>query len=313
MEAQSTTKNFDDAVQELQTTLLDTTLPISKRFRCIFTLRNLKTIGAIEALALGLHDKSALLKHEIAFCLGQMEDPHAIPILIGVLRNKEENSMVRHEAAEALGAIAQPDSIDVLREYQNDPVIEVAETCQIAIDRIQWVQENKKRSKSLPAKLFDSVDPAPAFEDSIPTEQLKSIFLNTSLSLFERYRAMFSLRDRGDTESVLALAEGLSDKSALFRHEIAYVMGQLQHPAAVKSLSKTLNNNSENPMVRHEAAEAIGSIATEDSLPLLSGYLQDKADVVRESCLVALDIQEYNNSEQFQYADGLNGTKITNE
>jgi len=62
-------------------------------------------------------------------------------------------------------------------------------------------------------------------------------------------------------------------------------------------------------MVRHEAAEAIGSIATEDSLPLLSGYLQDKADVVRESCLVALDIQEYNNSEQFQYADGLNGTK----
>jgi deoxyhypusine monooxygenase len=35
-----------------------------------------------------------------------------------------------------------------------------------------------------------------------------------------------------------ALADGFNDKSAVFRHEIAYVMGQLQHIASIPSLKK---------------------------------------------------------------------------
>ena len=42
----------------------------------------------------------------------------------------------------------------------------------------------------------------------------------TKLPLFQRYRAMFSLRNMGTEEAVLALAHGFTDKSALFRHEI---------------------------------------------------------------------------------------------
>ena len=58
-------------------------------------------------------------------------------------------------------------------------------------------------------------------------------------------------------------------------------------------------------MVRHEAAEALGSIASAKSLPLLEKYSKDKEDIVRESCCVALDIHDYFNSTEFQYADGL--------
>ena len=65
-------------------------------------------------------DTSALLKHELAYCLGQMLNVTAVPILTSVLEDIAENSMVRHEAAEALGAIALPESIAVLEKYLHD-------------------------------------------------------------------------------------------------------------------------------------------------------------------------------------------------
>lgn len=45
-------------------------------------------------------------------------------------------------------------------------------------------------------------------------------------------------------------------------------------------------------MVRHEAAEALGSIATDDILPALRTYAVKGPRVVRESCEVALDMYE---------------------
>lgn len=49
---------------------------------------------------------------------------------------------------------------------------------------------------------------------------------------------MFSLRNIGTDEAVLALATGFDDTSALFRHEIAYIFGQMQHPKSVEPLQK---------------------------------------------------------------------------
>jgi deoxyhypusine monooxygenase len=69
---------------------------------------------------------------------------------------------------------------------------------------------------------------------------------------------------------------------------------------------KVLDNGDENPMVRHEAAEALGAIASPESNDILTKYLKDPADVVRESCEIALDISEYySNTEEFQYANAL--------
>lgn len=79
----------------------------------------------------------------------------------------------------------------------------------------------------------------------------------------------------------------------------------MQHPAAVPALCAALENSNENPMVRHEAAEALGSIGKEECLSVLQRYSEDGERVVKESCEVALDMLEYESSEQFQYADGL--------
>jgi len=92
----------------------------------------------------------------------------------------------------------------------------------------------------------------------------------------------------------------------LFLHEVCYVLGQLQNPVSLPALTITLENRSLHAMVRHEAAEAIGNISNEESLPLLRQYKDDDITVVKDSCEVALDIHHYNTSNELEYADSLN-------
>lgn len=140
---------------------------------------------------------------------------------------------------------------------------------------------------------FLSVDPAPADRKELSTEELRQRLLDPSLPLFARYRAMFSLRNRNTEEAVLALAAGFKDASPLFRHEVAYVMGQMQHPASVPALTAVLEDGAEHRMVRHEAAEALGAVGGAACEAVLERYRADGEVVVRESCVVALDTMEY--------------------
>lgn len=103
---------------------------------------------------------------------------------------------------------------------------------------------------------------------------------------------------------------GLKAGSALFRHEIAFVLGQLQEQVSVPHLRASLENPEENEMVRHECAEALGAIAHPDCVNILNDHLNDGKRVVRESCVIALDMCEYENSPEFQYADTLNKISV---
>ncbi len=278
---------------------------LTDRFRALFTLRNLGGHAAIDWIAKSFIDPSALLKHELAYCLGQMQDNYAIDKLIRVLEDKSQEPMVRHEAGEALGAIGSPSVLDILKKYSEDPAVEVAETCQLAVERIKWLNGGNENEHGLPKNPYSSVDPAPpSTENNI--DELKAVLLDESKSLFDRYRAMFSLRNTQSGKAALALAEGLKcPNSALFRHEIAYVLGQMQCPEAIEALKVSLSNTTENSMVRHECAEALGSIAKDECLRTLRDYLKDSEQVVSESCKVALDMYEYETSNQFQYANAL--------
>jgi len=140
--------------------------------------------------------------------------------------------------------------------------------------------------------------------------ELQQHLLDTSLPLFERYRAMFALRDLASPPdlptaipAVEALAAGFSDSSALFRHEIAFVFGQLSHPASIPSLTATLRNTQEQSMIRHEAAEALGSLGDEEGIEeLLREFLNDPEQVVRESVIVALDMAKFEKNGEREYA-----------
>lgn len=321
-EATETHAAIDSSIAVLRKALVNEETPLAKRFRALFSLKHVasqkpgpQASAAIESIAAAFTSPSALLKHELAYCLGQTKNLEAVPFLRAVLENREEDAMCRHEAAEALGALGDQGSLDIMTQMkvdENEPVV-VRETCDIAVDRIRWTHGHTSKSENLRSSDFASIDPAPSMASTsdIPSiPDLQTTLLNTSRSLFQRYRAMFTLRDLASPPdlptakpAVHALASGFQDPSALFRHEIAFVFGQLSHPESIPALLSVLENQTEESMVRHEAAEALGGLGEEPGVEdMLRRFLHDPEQVVRESVVVALDMAEYEKNGEIEYA-----------
>ena len=319
----------------LFSTLADSKKPIAARMRSIFYLRSLGGEDSVSALCASLRDRdgSTLFRHEIAYVLGQMRASSALEDLSAVLKDVSDDPIVRHEAAEALGAIADPNSISLLDDLSSDARPEVAETCQVAARRIRWVIEKEASTKGrnedtkvgggggeeeeidpnnderVDENPFESIDPAPAKRKPQNTEVpgIQKVLVDQSVPLFERYKAMFSLRNCGSRGAVLALCTGLKDPSPLFRHEVAYVLGQLSHAVATEALMARVADDGEHEMVRHEAAEALGAIGTPTATEFLEKYanaglgddkaVELKSQMLRESVAVAMDAADYFSSE----------------
>ncbi|XP_054939695.1 deoxyhypusine hydroxylase-like, partial [Physeter macrocephalus] len=82
---------------------------------------------------------------------------------------------------------------------------QVAETCQLAVRRLEWLQRHS--GEPVAQGPYLSVDPAPSAEER-DVGRLRVALLDEARPLFDRYRAMFALRDAGGEEAALALAEG---------------------------------------------------------------------------------------------------------
>jgi deoxyhypusine monooxygenase len=145
-------------------------------------------------------------------------------------------------------------------------------------------------SKNIPeVSEYGSVDPAPPFDET-DLSILKSMLLDENLRMFERMRAIFSLRNNRSLKAIEILCNAFQSTSALLRHEIAYVLGQMQDSSAVPTLIDILSDELEHIMVRHEAAEALGAIGDTSAKPILEKYLFDSNPEISESCEVALDL-----------------------
>ncbi|KAE9460678.1 hypothetical protein C3L33_07426, partial [Rhododendron williamsianum] len=272
--------------------LLDQNQPISERFRALFSLRNLRGPRPRTALIAATRDTSNLLAHEAAFALGQMQDSDA--------------------AAEALGAIGSDTNVPLLKKsLTSDPAQEVRETCELALSRIEQLKNVQCGDGVTVAELspFLSVDPAaPASCSSV--DELREVLLDEEKSMYQRYSALFALRNHGGDKSMATIIDSLGAKSALLRHEVSWLeyltylaflqsclcLGQLQNKTASAALSMILRDINEHPMVRHEAAEALGSIADDQCVALLEEFAKDSEPIVSESCEVALSMLEFERS-----------------
>lgn len=150
-----------------------------------------------------------------------------------------------------MGAIGDEAALPVLRIHLTHENPAIRETCEIAVDKIEYDNSEEGRkaepkcvpcSSILPydpltfasTSQYPCIDPAPAASHSplvtaahsaalssstavLSIPELEATLLDTKLSLFERYRAMFALRNDGSRDAVLALAKGFEDESALFR------------------------------------------------------------------------------------------------
>lgn len=149
---------------------------------------------------------------------------------------------------------------------------------------------------------YGSVDPAPPSK-STDIVSLKSIVNDEHLPMFHRMRAVFALRNERSDAACLALCSGFSSSSALLRHELAYVLGQMQNSVCLPTLIERLEDDNEHVMVRHEAAEAMGAIGDRSVIPILEKFVKYPLPEVSESCIVALDLLAWVAGSEFESTD----------
>jgi deoxyhypusine monooxygenase len=148
---------YDPTILTLRKALTTESAPLALRFRALFSLKHLaskpdtQALLAIQAIAAAFVSPSALLKHELAYCLGQTRNLAAVPYLRAMLEDVHEDSMCRHEAAEALGALGDVNSLELLRQLRDskDEVEVVRETCEIAVARIEWENSQERKAERL--------------------------------------------------------------------------------------------------------------------------------------------------------------------
>ena len=263
---------------------------------------------------LGSQTKSILIRHEACYVLGQMKDKRAVALLTRVLEDPNEHEITRHEAAEALGAIGDDGALDCLCQYTGHDSVPLKETCVLGVDRLQAADVSDGD--------YNTVDPVAVEKGSVQSsendiDRLLEKLLDCDSSLPDKYKCLFGLRSITDDDhkpsvkAVIALGCALKDErsSALLRHEIAFVIGQLAFgmcasliPSCIEALEKSVENSNEHCMVRHEAAIALGSVAGDNrrieeflskvgDLPIDDNN-QDEAIVI-ESCLVARESLKY--------------------
>lgn len=106
---------------------------IEDKYKAIFYFRDLNTKESVGMLAKGFRDPSDLLRHEVAYVLGQMRNPLATDVLIEVLENEDEADIVRHEAAEALGNIGTDKALRCLEKYVDSDVDILRESASVGL------------------------------------------------------------------------------------------------------------------------------------------------------------------------------------
>jgi deoxyhypusine monooxygenase len=258
--------------------------------------------------------KSILLRHEACYVLGQMKDKRAVPLLTKILNDPEEHEITRHEAAEALGAIGDSGAMECLCQYTSSASVPLKETCELGVDRLQ--------NNQISDGDYNTIDPVAVDKGSVQSteedvDHLLSTLLNPETDLPGKYKCLFALRTITDADhkpsvkSIIALGKALRDDntSALLRHEVGFVIGQMafglcasQIPTCIESLQNSVTDTSEHCMVRHEAAIALGSISGENQgiEEFLTKYSQLPIDesnqdeaIVIESCVVAMESLRY--------------------
>ncbi|GAB68693.1 deoxyhypusine hydroxylase [Plasmodium cynomolgi strain B] len=291
---------------------------IEKQMRALYECREIYKDDIDEVIniltyALENND-SVLLRHEVAYVIGQISNEKCNDILIKLLNDTEENLMVRHEAAEGLAAIGSDSNIEVIKKFLNDEKVEVRETCELALSSLLEKNNNKdnikeaikkKRNDEFVSKKFNTIDPVvfTSNDNAKSVDALIEDLNNETVPLKLRYEALFKLRDMETDMSINALGEVLikDKKSAIFRHEVAFVLGQALHLNSLKYLISSLQNVGEHEMVRHEVALALGSLGSlninsqeyknvqSEIISTLKTFSKDACRVVSESCLVGLD------------------------
>ena len=150
--------------------------PIAERVDALFCLRSFPDIEAVNTIikGFGIEKKSELLRHEMCYVLGQMDNsPEHINViqqfLTSLVEDETMEDIVIHEAVEALGNLNDNNSVALIQKFTESDRqcgAMVIETCELAQAMLIWKKETncgKSEGLDLSKLKFTTNDPAPPF------------------------------------------------------------------------------------------------------------------------------------------------------
>lgn len=196
-------------------------------------------------------DGSDFMRHEICYCLGIMGDtPENValiqPFLEKILTERTHSEFVMHEVIQALQNINVENTFRFLEQFQDKKRTLEYETSYLTKRLLDWKAATEcGKSEGLDVeKLNEDKDPAPLFNYKLKPEYADIVFLkkilldNEHYDLFERYRALYTLKDLDTEEAALALCmvlmrENWETCSELMRHDVAFVFRHMDNSCRV--------------------------------------------------------------------------------
>ena len=118
--------------------IADLSVSKEERIQAAFQLENTQDEPSIIVLSQVLKtEPSPIVRHEIAFSLGESGRPDLVakPLMDAV--ESDPNIFVRHEAILALSTLGKKEFIPFVKKFLNDPDQEIAESAEIALQRLE--------------------------------------------------------------------------------------------------------------------------------------------------------------------------------
>ena len=263
-------------------------------------------LGKVLIEALKFNKESVLMRHEIAFALGQTG--RGVETLKKIMRDSEhEDEVTRHEAAESLSTLVncKNDFETYAKNRDRFPIL--ADTCALALEGMRRFLSGETDAAFAPCcgcqthKNKEKQTSSTSQKTMTVEEEIAAcaVLGDTQASLYDRYEACFELRDRhlhlDIAVKAIACALEKDTSSACFRHELAFTLGILGSPDSENILISKLDDTTEHSVVRHEAALALQCIASESAERALYRVSKIATEdiMVRESCIVALAMRSY--------------------
>jgi deoxyhypusine monooxygenase len=132
-----------------------------------------------------------------------------------------------------------------------------------------------------------------------PVAANKQILMSPTESLDNKYQALFNLRSIPSEESCAALRESYPHlgSSDFLKHDVMYILGQNQFPSSIDFLIKSMNDESESAVVRHEAAEALANFSDfkDKTIPELKKHWDSPVSELRSTVRLAIPkLEQFN-------------------
>ena len=263
-----------DDVKKYEQILSDTAAPIADRIDSLFCLKAFPGVEAVDALARSFYKepKSELLKHEICYCLGQMNktEEHVKKIKVfleDVIDEKNKyQEIVVHEAVEALGNLDDENAGKLLEKYENanhkDSQM-LYETCFLAQKLINWrveTENGKEEGLDFTTLNYKTNDPAPPFPLSSYFHLTKD-GLDGKADEFEGAQASMIMKFDKVFGSIKELEEMLVDKKGEFdlfeRYRSLFTLREINSKDSLIAICQTLlkeNMATCGALLKHEVA-----------------------------------------------------------